>query len=212
MTTCGWCRTARPAKARIDSICAGISPPNATYFPRTPRTPGASQPGRRHFKLFRDGARWSAACETVSWSPAYGDVVPAPVLHFSRKSPLPATCVTLLALNQTGRVLLRNAPTDLANIYLCRVGKSQRLVAFAERIQSLAIRPHRKRRGIAPDGVCGGTDKPSRAQQGDRARIGGESPELRCTSNDVLEAVANDATPFFSAATTTALLQALERL
>ena len=157
-------------------------------------------------------ARWSAACETGSWSAAYGDVVPAPVLHVSSESPLPATCVTLLAFNQTGRVLLRNAPTDLADIYLWSVGESQRLVAFAKGSSAWRFGPIECDAELLLMEYAEGQINRLMLSRGTELRIGGESPELRRTSDDVWEAVAHDATPFFSAATTTSLLQALERL
>ena len=76
---------------------------------------------------------WTAECETGSWSPAYGAVVPAPVLHFSCEAPLPMDCVTILALNHSD-VSLKSGRADGADAYLCTVGEARRLVLFAKRL------------------------------------------------------------------------------
>jgi hypothetical protein len=76
--------------------------------------------------------QWSKTCEAGKWSPCYGAVISAPVLHFSREGALPSNFVTFFALNRHGRLACRNVRADGANVYLCILGESRRLIILTE--------------------------------------------------------------------------------
>ena len=75
--------------------------------------------------------QWRVARENGTWSPSYGAVISAPVLHFSRDGSIPADFVTILALNQPGDVSVRTASADGANVLLLSKGESHRLIVLA---------------------------------------------------------------------------------
>jgi Flp pilus assembly pilin Flp len=157
--------------------------------------------------------QWNAACEAGDWSPNYGAVISAPVLHFSREGSLPADFVTFLAFNQLGRVSFRNVQGDGANVCLCTVGDSRRLIALAERpgvwhfdtIESDAELFVIEFSAIAIEHML--------ISGVSAVRIGGKALALEDKIEGIWEAVASAETgPLLSPATTTALLQVLERL
>lgn len=158
------------------------------------------------------GSEWNVACETDSWSPAYGKQVPAPVLHFFREGPLPADFATLLALNQPGRVSFCSASADRAKIYLCRVGESQRMVALSKGPGAWRFGPIECSAALLLIEYSASQIHHLLVSGSSELCVGGESPPLTHIAVDVWEGIAEDAKPLLSAPTATALLQALERL
>jgi hypothetical protein len=157
--------------------------------------------------------QWSAACEAGIWSPSYGAVIPAPVLHFSHKGSLPVDFVTLLSFNQLARVSFRSVHADGVNVCLCTVGDSRRLIALAERpgvwhfdtIESDAeLFVIQSSAAAIEDVLISGVSE---------VRIGGTRLALEGKIDGIWEAVANAETgSLLSPATATELLKVLGRL
>ena len=163
--------------------------------------------------MIPSGEQWRAACECGSWSPSYGAVRPAPVLHFSREGLLPAECVTVLALNPICSVSLRSVRTDGANAYLCVAGESRRLVVFAEKPGVWHFETIESDAELLVIEYSGATIHHALISGGSKARISGEPLALERKIEGVWEGVANGAKQsLLSPPTVTALLAVLERL
>jgi hypothetical protein len=156
---------------------------------------------------------WVAAYEAGSWSPAYGAAIPAPILHFSREGPLPAECVTFLALNPPGRVFFCSVRADGANVYLATVGESRRLVVLAERPGIWHFETIESEAELLVLEYSALTIRRVLISGGSEVRIGGEALALERKVDGVWEGVANPTrAALLSPARATALLEVLERL
>ena len=155
---------------------------------------------------------WRAVCECGSWSPAYGAVIPAPVLRFSREGPSPADCVTVLALNPVGYVSLRSVRANGANVYLFIAGESRRLVVLAERPGVWHFETIESDAELLVIEYSGTTIHHALISGGSKASIGGESLALERKIEGVWEGANDVERPLLSLPTVTALLPALERL
>jgi len=158
------------------------------------------------------GKEWRGACESSSWSPSYGAVIPAPVLHFCREGPLPADCVTVLALNPSGGVSIRSVQADGANVYLLIAGELRRLVIFAEKRGIWHYEAIESDAELLVIEYSGTTIHHALISGGSNARIGGEILALERKIEGVWEGANAADRPLLSLPTTTALLQVLERL
>ena len=162
--------------------------------------------------LVATDARWKVARESGNWSPAYGTWVTAPVLHASCEGLLPADFGTFLALNQTGRVSFGSARLEPANLYLGRVGEALRLVALAKKPGVWQFGPVECDAELLLLEYAAGQVNRLLLCGGAEVRVGGESPALTRMPDGVRVGVRSNGTSLLSAATTTALLQVLERL
>jgi hypothetical protein len=170
--------------------------------------------GRQKMEIiFAADKKWSGTCETGCWSPAYGAVVSAPVLHFWREGPLLAEFVTLLAFNHHGSVSFRSVLGERVNAWLCTVAQSRRLVALSQEpgvwhlgtIESDAelLVIEFSATAIEHVLVSGVSD----------LRIGGETLDLENNIDGVSEAAAGpEREALLSPSTVTALLQVLDGL
>ena len=159
------------------------------------------------------GEEWKAVCECGSWSPAYGAVIPAPVLHFSRQGPLPANCVTVLALNPIGHVSLRSTRADGANVYLLVMGESRRLIALAERPGVWHFATLESDAELLVIEHSATTIHHVLISGGSKTALGGESLSLERKVEGVWEGVVDAAEqPLLSLPTMTAFLSVLDHL
>jgi hypothetical protein len=158
------------------------------------------------------GTSWHIASETGNWSPAYGAVTPAPVLHFCTEGPLPRDFATLLALNHPGRVSLRNVSGDGVEMYLCEFGESQRLVAVATGVASWRLGPIQCSAELLLIEYSGNRICRLLVSGSSQLTIAGEPPSLIGVSAGVWEARTKEETLLLSPAAAKALLQAWERL
>jgi hypothetical protein len=156
---------------------------------------------------------WGETCEAGKWSPCYGAVISAPVLHFSREGSLPADFVTFFALNRHGRLVCHNVHADGANVYLCSLGEMRRLIVLGARpgiwhfdtIESDAEMLVIEISATAIERVL--------ISGGSELRIGGTTLKLENKSDGVWEAMRSAGQGhLLSQATATALLQVLARL
>jgi hypothetical protein len=76
--------------------------------------------------------KWTATSEVGTFSPTYGAIVSAPVLHFYHEGPLPSDFATFLALNPPGDISVRALNAEGANAYLYTMGESQRLIFLSK--------------------------------------------------------------------------------
>jgi hypothetical protein len=102
---------------------------------------------------------WDGVCETGSWSPAYGKLMPAPVLHFSCEGLLPKDSATILSLAQPRHVCFHSGNAEGANVYLCTTNGAHRLVVLATKPGEMAFRDDGGQRRVGCNRVFGECDR-----------------------------------------------------
>jgi hypothetical protein len=75
--------------------------------------------------------QWTGTSESGQWSPSYGAIVSAPVLHFHYEGSLPADFVTFLALNPPGAISVRSLNAEGGKAYLFTIGESHRMIILS---------------------------------------------------------------------------------
>ncbi|HEY3618348.1 MAG TPA: alginate lyase family protein [Candidatus Sulfotelmatobacter sp.] len=159
------------------------------------------------------GEEWQTVCESANWSPAYGAVIPAPVLRFSRQGPLPADCVTVLALNPIGHVSLRRFQADGASVYHLIAGESRRLIVLAERPGVWHFETMESDAELLAIEYSGATIRHALVSGASKVNIGGEPLALERHIDGVCElAVDPVEQPWLNLPTITAFLSVLEHL
>jgi hypothetical protein len=157
--------------------------------------------------------QWRVARENGPWSPSYGAVISAPVLHFSRDGSLPADFVTILAFNHPGDVSVRTASADGANVLLLAKGESHRLIVVATKpgvwhFDTIASNAEL----FVIEFFASGAEHVL-ISGGSEARIDDKALALESKINGIWEAGASVETgPPIDSTTATALQQVLERL
>jgi hypothetical protein len=155
---------------------------------------------------------WRITSETGSWSPAYGAVVPAPVLHLSREGSLPASCVSVIALNQPGRVVARPIPAPGAEVYLLIAGETTKLVGFTKHSGSWRCGPIETDARLLVVEYSPTEVHHILAIGGSQLRIGNNTPAIGLKAQEVWESVSRDGRHLIlSSEAARTLSQSLER-